>query len=241
MNNDKNTSIDNEEHIPGKCRCDLCVTSTQALGSLTGWLLNTRVLSEDKFESKSSFCPNCNKKIDIPNVGSLTQWIFKHEMCRCNQTVEQSKIETFDESIKLEEIESIDVPEGFPKNRFNPVARVAAGSSGTIYKAVDIVLNKTVAIKILKVINNKQFIAFQREAKAISLLNHPNIVKVFDFSLGDADTPYMVEEFIDGVSLANLIGSNSLDRKKILKIFDQIADAICHAHRQGILHRDLKP
>ncbi len=114
---------------------------------------------------------------------------------------------------------------------------------GEVYRARDTRLGRDVAIKVLPAhlstdLNLKA--RFEREAKAISALNHPNICTLHDVGSQDG-TSYLVMEFIEGQSLAERLQKGPLPTDQVLKIGREIADALDKAHRHGIIHRDLKP
>jgi len=110
---------------------------------------------------------------------------------------------------------------------------LGAGGMGEVYRARDTRLNRTVAIKILK----EQFSdRFEREARAIAALNHPNIC-----TLHDVGPNYLVMELVEGRTLAERIGEGAIPLQESLGIAGQIADALAAAHEKGIVHRDLKP
>lgn len=122
---------------------------------------------------------------------------------------------------------------------------IGVGGMATVYKAKDIKNNRTVAIKILKdeFSQNSEFIRrFKNESKAIAVLSHPNIVKVYDVSFGDV-MQYIVMEFIDGITLKEYIEQQekSIDWKMAVYFTSQILKAMQHAHEKGIVHRDVKP
>ena len=122
---------------------------------------------------------------------------------------------------------------------------IGVGGMATVYKAKDIKNNRTVAIKILKdeFSRNSEFIRrFKNESKAIAVLSHPNIVKVYDVSFGDV-MQYIVMEFIDGITLKEYIEQQekSIDWKMAVYFTSQILKAMQHAHEKGIVHRDVKP
>jgi hypothetical protein len=114
---------------------------------------------------------------------------------------------------------------------------------GEVYKARDTRLDRTVAIKILPdtLAADPQFHErFDREAKAISQLTHPNICTLYD--VGEQDgTAYLVMEYLEGETLEQRLKKGALQLDEALKIAIQIADALSAAHRRGIVHRDLKP
>ncbi len=121
---------------------------------------------------------------------------------------------------------------------------VGIGGMAVVYKARDIQENRIVAVKILKdeFGSNSEFLRrFQNESKVISVLSHPNIVKVFDVSFGD-NFQYIIMEYIDGITLKEYIErKQSVPWKDALYFTVQILRALQHAHDKGIVHRDVKP
>jgi serine/threonine protein kinase/WD40 repeat protein len=118
-----------------------------------------------------------------------------------------------------------------------------AGGMGEVYKAKDTRLDRTVAIKVLPArtaMNADLRTRFEREARAISSLNHPNICTLYDVG-HENETDYLVMEYLEGETLGELIHKGPIEVKQALEIAGQIADALDKAHRQGLIHRDLKP
>src|SRR6516164_1346780 len=120
---------------------------------------------------------------------------------------------------------------------------LGAGGMGEVYRAKDTRLERTVAIKILP----EQFSAdpvrkqrFEREAKTISSLNHPNICVLHDVGSQDG-VDYLVMECMEGETLAKRLEKGALPLEQVLKYGAQMADALDKAHRSGVVHRDLKP
>ena len=121
---------------------------------------------------------------------------------------------------------------------------IGVGGMAVVYRAYDVVEDRIVAIKILKdeFLGNKEFIRrFKNESKAIAVLAHPNIVKVYDVSFG-TKIQYIVMEYIDGVTLKEYISKQqSMDWKDAVYFTHQILSALNHAHEKGVIHRDIKP
>src|SRR5437763_5166426 len=121
-------------------------------------------------------------------------------------------------------------------------ATLGAGAMGEVYRARDTRLQRTVAIKILSQLSSDpaRRQRFEREGKAISCLNHPNICVLYDIGHQDG-IDYLVMECVEGETLAKRLEKGPLPVSQILKLGAQIADALDKAHRAGIIHRDLKP
>src|SRR5271168_3997202 len=136
---------------------------------------------------------------------------------------------------------SDDLPERF--GPYQVEGRLGAGGMGQVYRARDTRLGREVAVKVIthdKADDPGLQARFEREARAASALNHPNIVSVFD--VGEQDgTHYIVTELVHGESLRATISRGRVPRDKLKPIAMQIADALKAAHAAGIVHRDLKP
>ena len=133
-----------------------------------------------------------------------------------------------------------------PGSRLGPheiVAPLGAGGMGEVYRAKDTRLGREVAIKVLPqhLSSNPEVRArFEREAKTVSSLNHPNICTLFDVGR-EGETDYLVMELVEGETLAQRLVKGPLAIAETLKLGAQIADALDRAHRAGVIHRDLKP
>ena len=123
------------------------------------------------------------------------------------------------------------------------VAPLGAGGMGEVYRARDTRLGRDVAVKVLPShlsANAEVRARFEREARAVSSLNHPHICTLHDIGR-EGDTDFLVMELVDGETLADRITRGALTLPEVLQIGAQVADALNRAHRAGVVHRDLKP
>ncbi|USG67661.1 Stk1 family PASTA domain-containing Ser/Thr kinase [Brevibacillus ruminantium] len=128
--------------------------------------------------------------------------------------------------------------------RYQLEARIGGGGMAIVYKAKDLVLNRPVAVKVLRSQfgTDDDFVTrFRREAQAVASLSHPNVVGVYDVGQ-DGDTHYMVMEYVEGYTLKELINRNgAIPVEDAVEIAAEICDALDHAHSNQIIHRDIKP
>lgn len=129
-------------------------------------------------------------------------------------------------------------------NRYVLVKKLGEGGMADVYLALDTLLNREVAIKILRgslSLDPVSLLRFQREANAASALNHPNIVEIYDVG-EDNNQHYIVMEYIRGKTLKQLIAHRgAMEKHEAVSIMDQLVSAVVEAHKKNIIHRDIKP
>ena len=128
--------------------------------------------------------------------------------------------------------------------RYRVEARIGSGGMGEVYRGVDTVLDRTVAIKVLlpQFARDANFVdRFRREAQAAARLNHPNLVGIYD-SGADGETQFIVMEFIQGRTLDDFMGAGGrFTVPHAVEVAEKICDALAYAHVAGVIHRDIKP
>ncbi|WP_150268538.1 Stk1 family PASTA domain-containing Ser/Thr kinase [Paenibacillus tepidiphilus] len=128
--------------------------------------------------------------------------------------------------------------------RYQVIERIGGGGMALVYRAHDILLNRNVAIKVLRnqFVHDEEFIRrFRREAQSAASLSHPNVVSIYDVGQED-DIHYIVMEYVEGKNLNEIIKERApLQVDEAVRIASQICDALDHAHHSQIIHRDIKP
>jgi serine/threonine protein kinase len=222
----------------GDTICDRCGKSVDRSGSMTQWLFTSskcQCSDEAQLQRELKFCPLCGLRIRN-REGTMTGWLFRSKACTCLAA----------ELTPQAELNTTELPDEhlIEEEPFEWLARAGEGGQGVVYKAKDRKLGRLMAVKILQENDDdpNAVANFLREAKAASKLHHPNIVTVADFGIMKNGRQYLAIEWIDGITLADYLtrhGTLSIDAAE--EIFTQILDGLSHAHKRGVIHRDIKP
>ena len=130
-------------------------------------------------------------------------------------------------------------------DRYKIIGKIGSGGMANVYLAQDLILERQVAVKMMSLTFNEDeesdnLRRFQREALSTTELIHPNIVNIYD--VGEGERPYIVMEYVNGTDLKKYIQDNHpIPYSKVIKIMSQILSGISYAHRNGVIHRDIKP
>ena len=125
---------------------------------------------------------------------------------------------------------------------YSIIAKIGEGGMGEVYRARDTKLDRDVAIKVLPDLfahDSDRLARFEREAKAVAALSHPNILSIFDLGT-DQGTAYAVTELLDGDTLRGRLAAGALPQRKAVEYAGQIVAGLAAAHDKGIAHRDVK-
>ena len=131
---------------------------------------------------------------------------------------------------------------GTTLGNYKILEKLGAGGQGTVYKAVDSKLGRTIVIKVLPkelTAREANLKRFEREARLASALDHPNICTIFDLNVIDG-VNFIAMQYVEGRNVRQLVNGRPLDLSSALSIVVQVADALAVAHSQGIIHRDIK-
>lgn len=143
---------------------------------------------------------------------------------------------------KLEMKAAMSASELVLEDRYEDIQLIGQGSVGVVYKAVDKILKRKVALKVIKDAykNNKEAIErFVREAQSVSLFKHPGFITIYDINIGKQF--YIVMDYIEGEDLRHLMNNGALPLKDAVQIAINVSDALSCAHQNGVVHCDIKP
>ncbi|MGM0577563.1 MAG: protein kinase domain-containing protein [Myxococcota bacterium] len=129
--------------------------------------------------------------------------------------------------------------------RYRVDAVLGRGGMGAVYRAVQLAVNRPVALKVLRpelAQELKEVARFQQEARAVAALNHPNTIRLFDFGQVDDGSLFLVMEYLEGEPLGALLKREApLEPARVVRLAEQILESLAEAHAHGIVHRDMKP
>jgi serine/threonine protein kinase len=132
---------------------------------------------------------------------------------------------------------------GLLADRYALEGVIGRGGMADVYRATDTVLEREVAVKVLRThaVTEHDRARFRDEAKLLGSLQHPGLVGVLDAGLSDDDMPYLVMELVDGDSLAHLVQGSKVPGHRVARVGADLADVLTYVHERDIVHRDIKP
>lgn len=164
---------------------------------------------------------------------------------RCNQYFEDQEELCPNDKAKLEPVGKDPLVGALINNRYVVESIIGKGSSGIVYKATRLMMGGDIAVKVIHSylgVDGNSLERLLRELKAAEKLRHPHIITVWESGITDDGQPYLVMDYLEGITLAVLLKQKgALTIKRVLSITKQVVDALIHAHDQGLIHRDMKP
>src|SRR5215467_10146035 len=174
-------------------------------------------------------CPHCHNPIELVRL-------TPHEEIACPSCGSSFCLDTNSTSADT-------LSAGRTLGRFTLLDTVGQGGFGTVYRARDPELDRTVALKVPRAGNlagSQELDRFLREARSAAQLRHPAIVSVHEVGQSGG-VPYLVSDFVEGVTLADLLSARRPSFREAAELVAAVADALQYAHEHGVIHRDVKP
>ncbi len=181
--------------------------------------------------AQENLCPYCGTKLPAESPEGLCP------KCLMKPLAESEAVATLDTSPRIE-------GPGTRIGRYELLELIGEGGMGLVYLAEQKEpVRRKVVLKVIKPgMDSKQVVArFEAERQALAVLDHPNIAHVFDAGTTEAGRPYFVMEYVKGMSITRYCDEHKLNIEQRLRLFEQVCEAVQHAHQKGIIHRDLKP
>lgn len=216
--------------LPDTTGPEICNEYRRRGGLAAVLMLTGRTGTDDKVTGLTAGADDyLTKPVNIPEFGARIDAMLRRSAL-LKRPVEPTKL---DESM---------VGQTFAGYEIKSV--LGQGSMGIVFEAIHKTIKRHAAIKFLSarstgVADRKRF---EREAKAMSLMDHPNLIKIYDFGVNSQDVPYIIMEYVEGSPLSEVLKScGPLPVQDVVPLFIEICEGLAHAHAQSIIHRDLKP
>lgn len=225
-----------------KLICSVCGKGVGSGGSLTAWIFREQrcTCAPASARSIATIDENTGDAVD----GRIEAYDYRQDTGdaqRDESTLSDRMVSGGDSSQKQDG----DMVGNIIGGHYLILSRIGAGGMSVVYKARHIHLNKLVAIKFILPgidINPQTIRRFQQEGRAATALNHPNIAKVSEFGIEAESHPYLVMDYVEGNTLAEMLGSvGAISPERAVSIVAQVCSGLEHAHAKGIIHRDIKP
>ncbi len=223
--------------------------------------------SNRKGTTASQVCTNCGKSVAKKRAGSFTSFLFQELRCQCVHPALPKKALLARTNTQARRL-AVASKRGFtanfkanaeagrklPHTNFAPgtviggafqiVSEIGEGGMGIVYLAQHLSLAKPYALKILSpsIVSEQSWLRFKAEAKTLSILSHPGLVKVYDLGIHENTVPYYSMDYLEGETLEDLlVSSGPPELDSTISIFQAVLDALAYAHRNNVVHRDIKP
>ncbi|MBP9094250.1 protein kinase [bacterium] len=217
--------------------------------------------------SVSQVCTRCGKSVAKKRAGSFTSFLFQELRCQCaqpalpkkerlartntqvrRQVIAEKRGYTANLKANAESGRKLPQADFLPGTVVGGVFKIDAvigeGGMGIVYLAQHLSLNRQYALKVLSpsIVSEQSWLRFKAEAKTLSVLNHPGLVKVYDLGIHENTVPYYSMDYLEGETLEDLLVRKGPQKLEFtISIFLAVLDALAYAHRNNVVHRDIKP
>jgi serine/threonine protein kinase len=247
------------------CQCNKSKSGRQ--GKSADKARSSGASSIAKNQSQSQVCTNCGKSVAKKRAGSFTSFLFQELRCQCAQPALPKKLSSARTNTQVRR-QAMAEKRGYtanfkanaesgrtlPQADFSPgtviggafkiVSVIGEGGMGIVYLAQHLSLNRQYALKVLSpsIVSEQSWLRFKAEAKTLSVLNHPGLVKVYDLGIHENTVPYYSMDYLEGETLEDLlVRKGPQELEFAISIFLAVLDALAYAHRNNVVHRDIKP
>jgi serine/threonine protein kinase len=228
---------------------------------------STRIQSRRSEPSASLACTRCGKSVAKKRAGSFTSFLFQELRCQCAQPAlpKKERLARTNTQVRRQALAekrgytanfkaNTNSARNLPQSDFSSgtvvggafkiVSVIGEGGMGIVYLAQHLGLNRPYALKVLSpsIVSEQSWLRFKAEAKTLSVLSHPGLVKVYDLGIHENTVPYYSMDYLEGETLEDLlVRKGPQEFEFTISVFLAVLDALAYAHRNNVVHRDIKP
>ncbi len=249
------------------CQCNKGNSGVQSNAGRQNRARSSAAATRDNELASSQVCANCGKSVAKKRAGSFTSFLFQELRCQCAQPAlgKKERLARTNTQVRRQAMAEkrgytanfkVNAESGrkLPQADFSPgtviggafkiVSVIGEGGMGIVYLAQHLGLGRPYALKVLSpsIVSEQSWLRFKSEAKTLSVLSHPGLVKVYDLGIHENTVPYYSMDYLEGETLEDLlVREGPQELEFTISIFLAVLDALAYAHRNNVVHRDIKP